>query len=67
VSLVGIIVHIDCNRVKVVGERQLHDEINANMLPRSHRNFLWLENSFEMLCRLIALALFPTQDVLVYK
>jgi hypothetical protein len=60
-------VYIDCNRVEVVGGRQLHNEVNANVLLRSHRNFLWLENSFEMLCRLIALALFTTQNVLVHK
>jgi hypothetical protein len=67
VSLIGVVVHVDSNRVVVVRGRQLHDKIYANMLPESCRDFLRLENSFGMLCRLVALTLFTTQDIIVHK
>jgi hypothetical protein len=41
-GLIRVIIHVDCNGVKVVKERQLHDKINTNVLPGSRRNFLRL-------------------------
>jgi hypothetical protein len=67
VSLIGVVIYIDSDGVKMVGRRQLHDKINADILLRSRRNFLKLENGFEVLCRLVVLTLLTAQDILVYK
>jgi hypothetical protein len=67
VSLVRVVVNIDCNQVKVTRQRQLHNKINANMLLKFSKDFLRLENSFEVLCKLIALMFLATKDVLVYN
>jgi hypothetical protein len=42
VSLIGVMIYIDSNGVEVVREEQLHDKIDANMLPGSCRDFLKL-------------------------
>jgi hypothetical protein len=67
VSLIKVVIHVDHNGVKVVRGGQLRNKIDANMLPRSSRDFLRLQDSFGVLCRLIALALLTTQDIFVYK
>jgi hypothetical protein len=66
-SLVGVVIHVDSNGVEVVEERQLCDKINADILPRSCRDFLRLENSFEVLYRLIVLTPLTAQNILIHE
>jgi hypothetical protein len=66
VALIQVVIDIDANGIEAVRSRKLGDEVYTDMFPGRSWCFVRLEYGVQMLCRLVALALVASEDVLLY-
>jgi hypothetical protein len=66
VALIRVVVNIYADGIEAIQFRKLGDKVNTDVFPGRSWHFVRLECSVQMLCRLVALALVTSKNVLLH-